>query len=732
MQQNNMAARRKSYSGSEHEDRLRPSVSAGSVHGDVVQRRGSRTLPTQGGFLAYLGGFSAGLTCSCVLFLLTLWLPLLTRQVSSYSGQVVVALPPSHKFGSINQVHAKWLTEVSTTLSVQMPLHYLVALQSTKEMQSVCNTWGKYIPKEQITVFTASSEGPSHLQSCANSVFMADARMTALTMVQHVCNKPTLLESTKWFFLVNASLNYPVVRNLERFVFTLDPSTLSYIGQPVAYSTGHRICVGDKGMLLSSRAVNSICSALVMCTDVFSGGTGESFIALGLCLHDSAHISCQPSGRHYIAGSEVIKSPPMTTLPDDTLAIHHPEPIDDASYLVFHLKALWLELDNLNTIEEYSIADLTILKEKMPQLEYMIRLSSSASTRPHSLPDNEVVGWDLIDFDSVYSEYLSEPVKPLHGTALVDIDQIKRKVNDFMQHITLSDRHVQNMRVDTVHRHLDVKTGVEYVVTVDVTVSSKDSTDTLTEPRKRRYQVHVERPLQLSQYTGTLASDDAHSKAPVHLLLFLDGKDAEGELTSFLTKNAQLLKTHESVPITVASPTPTQKVSLQNISARFLQHKQVLFLEVHSLPVVERLAAFVRKMNLSSILLATSWKMTLPLHLVHRCQSLSVEGHQIYMPIPFTILNNSQAKNDPESAGFWSPDQHEVFCGWLQDMKGIFMSVAKIPHHFTMTDFFHELLYKGIHIVRMTDGGLHSVANGNTVIARQQRKSHLISKLLNN
>ena len=722
-----MAARRKSFLGCEQEDRLRPSVSAGSVHGDVVRRRSPHSLPTQRGFLAYLGGFSAGLLCSCMLFLLTLWLPIFARHAMSTSGKVAVALPLVHKSGSINNVHAKWLTEASTTLSVRVPLHYLVLLQNSKDLQSVCSTWGRYTPKEQITAFTVGSEGHGPFRSCGLVTPVLEARMSALKMLQHVCDKPRLLESTSWFFLINASHSYPVVRNLERFVSTLSSSTLSYIGQPVAYSTGHRICAGDKGVLLTSKAVKSICSALDWCTDAFASGTDNSFIALGLCLYGSLQLNCQPSTGQYVVGSQLLKSPPMSPLPDSTLVIYQPKQIDETSYLMFHQKALWLDLESMNTIEEHSIADLTILKEKMPQLEYMIRLGAS---HPRSLSDNEVVGWDLIDFDSVYSEHLSEPIKFLHGAALAEMNQIKRKVKQFMQHLSFGES-VHNIRVDTVHRHLDVKTGLEYIVAVEVAASAKDSMDSLAEPRRRKYQVHVSRPLQLAQFTGTVSSDDAHSNAPVHVLLFLEGKDAEGKLTFFLTKNTQLLTAREDMLITIAAPDleSTQQGSLRNVSSSLLQHTRVSFLSGNSLSVAEHLAAFVQELSLDCILLVTSWKMTLPLPLIHHCQGLSVVGHQLYMPIALSKLNNSWAKSVSESPGFWAPDQHEVFCGWVQDIKKIFNSVDTIPQHFTMIDFFHELLLKGFHIVRMAEGGLHSVASDDTMAGRRQR-SHLISKIL--
>lgn len=722
-----MAARRKSFSSSPvQEDRLRPSVSSGSVHGDVV--RLPYSLPTRKGLFAYMGGFSAGLICSCVLFLLTLWLPTFVRHVTSTSGKVVIQLPLTNQAGpiAISDVHTKWLTEASTTLSVRMPLRYLVWLPNIKDAQSVCSTWGRYVAKDQITAFTASSEEHNQMKSCAVSTSVAEARISALQMLKHVCKKPTLLQSTNWFFLFNANQSYPVVKNLERLVSTLDSATLSYIGQPVAYSTGHRICMGNKGVLLTSKAVSSICPALDWCSNTFAGSTADSFIALGLCLYESLQLSCTSNTGKYVLGSELLKSPPMSPLPDNTLMIYQPRLIDEESFLLFHQKALWLYLESMNTIEEFTIAELTILKEKMPQLKYMIHLQDSATSHLHSSSNSKVVEWDLIDFDSVYSARLSKPVKPLHGTALVEVNQIKEKVKLLMHHLSVSES-VHNTRVDTVHRHLDVKGGLEYTVTVEVTSSGQNSEDSLTEGR-RKYQVHVVRPLQLAQFTGAMSSDDTNSN--VYILLFLDGNEAESELTLFLTKNAQLLEACENTQVMVATPKPEQLVSLQNVSSRLLQPNRVSFLKGNSLPMVNCLAAFVQELNVESIILVTSWQMTLPPSLVRHCQTLSVVDHQLYMPIAFSKSNNSPNKTASEWEGFWTPDQYEVFCGWVQDMRNIFTSADSIPQHFTMKDFFNELLFKGFHIVRMAEEGLYSITSDD-VTAVNWKKSHLISKLLN-
>ena len=646
------------------------------------------------------------------------------RHVASISsGRVAVALPLANHSGSISYVHIKWLTEASTTLNVRLPLHFLVLLEKSTDVHYVCSTWGKYAPKDQITAFTASSEGHTSLQSCAFVTPLRAARMSALKMLEYVCNKPRLLQSTKWFFLFNASQSYPVVKNLERLISTLDSATLPYVGLPVTYSTGHRICPGDKGVLLASKTVASICPALDWCSDTFAGITEDSFIALGLCLYESLQISCKSSTGQYMPGSELLKSPPMSPLPDNTLVIYQPGIIDETSFLIFHRKTLWLSLEGMNTIEEHSIAELTILKEKMPQLEYMIRLEASASSRPHISSDNEVVGWDLIDFDSVYSIHSSEPVKSLHGTALTETNQIKQKVKQFMHHLSLSES-VRNIRIETVHRHLDMKGGLDYIVSVEMTVSDKDS---LTEQRRKRYQVHVVRPLQLPQFTGTASSDDSRSKAPVHALLFLDGKDAEGELTLFLTRNAQLLEACESMLITVASPESTQTATLQNVTSRFLHHTTVSFMDAISLQATECLAAFVQELNLECVILVTTWQMTLPLSLIRHCQALSASGHQLYMPIAFSEFNNNETASEPE--GFWTPDQHEVFCGWVQDMKNIFTSVDAIPQHFTMKDFFHELLISGLHIMRLAEGGLRRAAS-NDDMAKRRQQGQLISKIL--
>ena len=725
-----MAARRKSVSSSEQEDRLHPSVSSGSVHGDVVRRRVPYPLPTQKGLFSYMGGLSAGLICSCVLFLLTLWLPSFVRHVTSTSDKVVIQLPLTNQAGpiTISDVHTKWLTEASTTLSVRIPLRYLVWLPNIKDAQSVCSTWGRYVAKDQITAFTANSEEHDQMRICVAVTLVAEAKISALQMLKHVCEKPKLLQSTNWFFLFNASQSYPVVKNLERLASTLDSATLSYIGQPVAYSTGHRICMGNKGVLLTSKAVTSICPALDWCSSTFAGSTANSFIALGLCLYESLQLSCTSSTGQYLLGSELLKSPPMSPLPDNTLIIYQPRLIDEASFLLFHQKALWLHLESMNTIEELTIAELAILKEKMPQLEYMIRLGASASSHLHSLSNNQVVEWDLIDFDSVYSGRLSEPVKPLHGMALVEINQIKDKVKLFMHHLSVSES-VHNTRVDTVHRHLDVKGGVEYIVTVEVTPNAQDSKDSLTEAR-RKYQVRVVRPLQLAQLTGAMSSDDANSNATVYMLLFLDGNDAESELTSFLTKNAQLLEACENTQVMVATPKPEQIVSLQNVSSRLLLHNKVSFLKRNSLPMVECLAAFVQELNLECIILVTTWQMTLPPSLVRHCQALSVVSHQLYMPIAFSKFNNSPNENASEWEGYWTPDQYKVFCGWVQDMRNIFTSADSIPQHFTMKDFFHELLFQGVHIVRMAEEGLYSIASDD-VTAVNWQQSHLISEIMN-
>ena len=720
---------------------LKASVSTGSVHGEIVRRRGSAHMSSFSPRTIFccVGGFICGVLISIGLFVILVGYSVLVERAGTD-----VRLSPQYRGTEahhISMVHAKWLSAVSKHFHVRLPVAYSTWVLDEREYIQICDTWGQYVERNRLRIFL--QRGNFHRPSIDCDIPCSTVPATGgnFKPISHVLNeicKELPSPTSKWYYLVKGSTSYIDVKSFEAFLLQQagDLSSGSLFGHPETLQSGMSICREDFGALLSYEMLMDFCPLKHLCKDVFNDPRFSDLASLSVCVKDILDVDCISLPGTKLVDNRIVFEGPNPWSPSVTLIYQLPHS-NRQTYLETYRHSLSQQLRRILMNMEHGIATLTLLMHKMPQLRYIQHYPlKQLSTLPYDSPD-DIVSFDLIQFKQVYSEKQSEPLKRFNKVISREVSQIEKKVSDVLRLTSQRDSH--SFQIQSISRRLLSSLGMEYLIQTEVAGVSSTSSNV-----KKLYTMRMFRPLQLPLVTcqfnqnGFPSIQQSH-RLPVTVVLNVSAtfKQAEKEVADFCKRNRELLdRERDNLKILVIVPSPTDPGEISSLeSAGKGCATGVNVVQVDhwpSLNDMECLVQGLRKTDPSRVLLFTDWQITLSFEFLTKCRSFSIPRKQMYVPIPFIHQGEQGGISDRE--GFWPSKFYGTFCAWIDDFKWIFSTSENIPKKFTLNDFFNEWVFRGVHLLRVLDDTVFHLYPKQTegTILRENQERALISRQLFN
>ena len=722
---------------------LKASVSTGSVHGEIIRRRGSAHMSSFSPrtILCCVVGFICGVVISIGLFVILVGYSVLidTERVATD-----VQLSPQF-YGTelfhISTVHAKWLSAASKHFHVRLPAAYSTWVLDEREYKQICDTWGQYVERNRLRVFL--QKGHFHHPSVDCDIPYSTLPVTGgiLKPISHVLNeicKELPSHTSKWYYLARGSTSYIDIKSFEAFLLQQagDLSSGSFFGQLEIFQSGMSICREDFGALLSYEMLRDFCPLKHLCKDVFSDPRLSDLASLSVCVKDVLDVDCISLPGTKLVDNQIVFKGSKPRSPSVTL-IYRLQQSDRQTYLEAYRHSLSQQLRKVLLTMEHGITTMTVLMHKMPQLRYIQRSPSKLlSTLPYDSPD-DIVSFDLIQFKQVYSEKQSDPLKCFNEVISREVSQIEKKVSDILW--LTSQREPRNFQIQSINRRLLSSLGMEYLIQTEAVGVSSTRLNV-----KKLYTISMVRPLQPPLVTNQFKQNgfprilQSHP-LPVTVVLNVSAtvKQVEKEVADFCKRNRELLgRERDNLQILIIVPPPTDPEEISSLeSAGEGCATGVNIVQVDhwpSLNDIECLVQGLRKTDPSRVLLFTDWQITLSFEFLTKCRAFSIPRKQMYVPIPF--IHQGEQGGISDSEGFWPYKFYGTFCAWIDDFKWIFNTSENIPKKFTLGDFFNEWIFRGVHLLRALDDTvfhLYPERTEDSLLRENQERASISRRLFN-
>ncbi|XP_070543153.1 chondroitin sulfate synthase 3-like [Ptychodera flava] len=549
----------------------------------------------------------------------------------------------------------------------QLYVGVLTAGRFLKTRATACNrTWGQGVPDleffSQVKTTNDWSLPIVTLQNISDDVYPPQQK--AFEMLKYMCNHH--IHDFNWFLRADDDV-YVKVDKLLAFLSQIDHGKMVYIGQPghgfpeVRHKLGldgHNFCMGGPGVVFSRAALMGLCPHLDQCMAAVV--SKEEDVEIGRCVTKHLGIECTRSWEFmdlfYHAYKEDFHSqrPFSTNLHENphvikALTLHYAK----EPHIMYRLHRYYTSQKLIETRQTIQNLKETIGMMKDNLLNRVVMATDDRKRMRR--PIDTMVGWSAFTLDR---RYLVPNTESVTNTLQNQFHQAVKSALKYLTQDYGSDIKFGHFRRGLYRYHH----GDQLDFLLDF-VFEDGKEKRLTTKRIRLIQT-------LNRTRTTMSSK--HKVETSQLYIVLPDSDGTGDLKSFMQTYAELV--HENISLLkkimliFAADSLESVEKIKSVITTYKQKYPHLRTSVQTASSLCKIFTDIVKnvkTNEDSLVLVGNTQMKLSLSLFQNCYGNTIQGKQIYLPVPL-VQNISLA----EEKAAWQTSG-VIFCAHSSDFKAL-------------------------------------------------------------
>lgn len=371
-------------------------------------------------------------------------------------------------------------------------------------------------------------------------------------------------------------------------------------------------------------------------------------------------------------------------------------------------------LKQLNYAQEKLLHQMSVsdfLQEQLPGGNKAVHSRSKLLNHDPVTSVDDILTWELITHDMIYSEYHNQVVTPLTGSYEDNINVAVRKAVNYLNKQNTEEYKFR--KLVAAYQRVDPLVGIEYILEFESTVAGG---------------VKVHRVVLIGLLSPPKASPliAFDSKTVVNVVVVVDS-DNSGKLEDFIKNFEEVLVKDKKIGLTVLEMKGSTKDNAQKKKNQLrtfylvslLQSKYPnVHIEMMTLDTPlsrERGISIVAKhLSPSNLVFLADVDIRFHASFLHRCRNFATVGQQAYFPMLFrrydpellSQMNHSNLDGRiTEHSGYWLSQSHSLTCIYVADIINSFSQTGSqdVPPRISSNLLMSRLVQTGVHIIRSPD-----------------------------